>query len=225
MINLFRRVAATITGKFAIVQLLVIIALLSSNAWNRHKIHQLKRWQDGVISALSVAADVRDKSGAPALLDRAQAIRQITIFGQFRNDVIRANIEAKLREAATIARVRRAVESSNKETLDDYQSKLAAARAVADHLRACLMRNRASATADPGCPGQSKLPALPAATSRTDAPADPHRLPQPDRPDFTLDARLLATEQALQLDALIKSVAALAAIDPNAAVEREANEQ
>ena len=60
MINLFRRVAATITGKFAIVHLLGIIALVGFNLWNGHKIQQLKRWQDGVMSALSVAADVRD---------------------------------------------------------------------------------------------------------------------------------------------------------------------
>jgi hypothetical protein len=84
----------------------------------------------------------------------------------------------------------------------EFEDRIAAARAAAERLR-----NPPPAAADPSSGRAAPVPELPAAATRTGQAAGEDRLPAPDA--------LTATEQAIQLDELIKWVKAQAEVDPN----------
>jgi len=91
----------------------------------------------------------------------------------------------------------------NERTANDYEARLAAARARADELR-----RGSQASAYSGGRGTAPVPALSAAAGGAAASAPQARLPSDDA--------LTATEQAIQLDELIKWVRKQSAVDPNA---------
>jgi hypothetical protein len=89
----------------------------------------------------------------------------------------------------------------NERTENDYEARLAAARALAQRLRL----QAPAAAADPGRRGTAPVPGLPAAAGEPPEAAGQDGLP---------DA-LVATEQAIQLDELIKWVREQGKVDPN----------
>lgn len=109
---------------------------------------------------------------------------------------------ARAADRVNLARVAGEQRAINERTEHGYEARLAAARLSAQRLR----EQTPSAPADPGAPRTAPVPSLsaapggPAQTSRQD------RLSQADA--------LMATEQAIQLDELIKWIRAQAAIDP-----------
>ena len=122
-----------------------------------------------------------------------------------------ATTVADYRGAATQARAadesnaeRVAVEQRaiNERTDHDYEARLAAARAAAQRLRLA-----AEAATHPGAGGNAPVPGLPAAAGGSPQAADEDRLPRSDA--------LVATEQAIQLDELIKWIREQAAVNPN----------
>ena len=100
---------------------------------------------------------------------------------------------ARLSDAANVARVRAEQSAINERTSHDYKSRIAAARAAAGRLRG-HEATRAAAGAGRAAP----VPGLSAAAGGSAEAAGQDRLPDPDR--------LIATEQAIQLDELIKWV-------------------
>jgi hypothetical protein len=106
---------------------------------------------------------------------------------------------ADLVNAERVATEQRAI---NERTAHDYEKRLAAARLAAERLRV------AAAAADPSARGDPRMPGLPAAAASAAEAAGHDRLPYADG--------LTATEQAIQLDALIAWVKAQAEVDPNA---------
>jgi hypothetical protein len=122
--------------------------------------------------------------------------------------------------ARTVANVRasaeqaRAADKANAERVDaeqrtiterienDFEARLAAARARADQLRV-----QSQAAADSGARRSASVPGLPAAAGRAAQAAGENRLSPQDA--------LTATEQAIQLDELIKWVRAQAKVDNN----------
>lgn len=138
--------------------------------------------------------------------------KQSSQFEQFyqREQAALAGTVANYRAAADAARAadraaadRVAAEQRliNERTSDDYEKRLAAARAAAERLRL----ETARATADPRSRGSTPVPGLSAAPGRpAEAPGE-NGLP---------DA-LTATEQAIQLDELIRWVRAQAKVAPN----------
>jgi hypothetical protein len=119
-----------------------------------------------------------------------------------------ANLRSAAREAeaadqANAARVAADQRTINQRTEHDYEARLVAARAAAQRLR-----DESEAAADPGAGASPPMPGLPAAAGSTAQAAGEDRLPSSDA--------LTATEQAIQLDELIKWVQAQAAVDPNA---------
>jgi hypothetical protein len=116
-----------------------------------------------------------------------------------------AAAQAQAADAANLQRVTQEQRAISERTEDDYQTRIAAARAVAERLR----REAAAAAADPGDRAATAVPGLPAAACGTAESAGQDRLSDADR--------LIATEQAIQLDELIKWIKAQAAIDTNGA--------
>uniref|UniRef100_UPI001E464FCA hypothetical protein n=1 Tax=Sphingomonas segetis TaxID=1104779 RepID=UPI001E464FCA len=106
-------------------------------------------------------------------------------------------------DRANLGRVAAEQRAVNERISNDYQSRLAAARSLAQRLRG----KTAVAAADPGAGGAAPMPGLPAAPGGAARAARENGLPDPDA--------LLATEQAIQLDELIRWVKAQGAIDPN----------
>jgi hypothetical protein len=111
---------------------------------------------------------------------------------------------ARAADKAAAERVEAEQRAINERTEHDYEARLAAARSFAQRLR----EQAASAAADPGAGGAASVPGLFAAAGGP---------PQGTGQDGLSDSdALTATEQAIQLDELIKWVRKQAAIDPNA---------
>lgn len=111
--------------------------------------------------------------------------------------------QARKADAANAERVRRAQAMINERTSDEYEMRIAAARARAGGLQ----RPQRSAAADPGAGRAAPVPGLPAATGDPSETSGEERFPVADR--------LLATEQAIQLDELIKWVRRQHEVEPN----------
>ena len=121
-------------------------------------------------------------------------------------------LEAERLEQQRLGRVRKEQQEISDAIRQDYTSRLATVRARADSLRRDLQARTQSAAQPAGLqvPG---IPAPPAGSAA--APEDP-RLPSAALAGAEqLERDLIATEQALQLDALIDFVLRQAAIDPN----------
>ena len=137
-----------------------------------------------------------------ARLEQLYAQEKAALAGTVAN--YRAAAEAaRSADLANVARVAAEQRAINERTSNAYETRLAAARLSARRLRA----ETASAAADPGSGGAAPMPRLPAAAARADESAAQDGFPLPDRE--------LATEQAIQLDELIKWVRSQAAVAPN----------
>ena len=104
---------------------------------------------------------------------------------------------------ANAARVSTEQRAITERTTNDYEARLADARATAERLRFA-----SQAAADPGPGAATPVPGVPQSTRSPAESSDQNRLPDRDA--------LTATEQAIQLDELIKWVRAQAKVDNNA---------
>lgn len=153
-----------------------------------------------------VAGLVKDVSTATARRDAETRAHEAT----------KTTYRAAQQEAAALERERLAlVKAQQKDTsnaiAEAHRRDLAALRARAERLR-----REIEAGAGPAGSGRtSAVPGVSAAAGRAAAEAGNPRLPRPAGDQLTRD--LIATEQALQLEALIAWVQAQAAIDPNQA--------
>jgi hypothetical protein len=109
---------------------------------------------------------------------------------------------ARAADLANAQRVAAEQNAINQRSEDEFESRLADARARAERLR-----NEASGATARGSAGATPVPGLPASAGGTDQAAGEDRFP---------DA-LIATEQAIQRDELIKWVRAQAKVDNNGA--------
>lgn len=116
--------------------------------------------------------------------------------------------QARSADAANIARVKTEQAAINERTAYDFESRIAAARAAARRLR-----RTAGAAADSRPRGSAPVPAIPNAAQGSAQAAGEDGFPRSDR--------LIATEQAIQLDELIIWVRAQANVDGG---ERRASE-
>jgi hypothetical protein len=137
-------------------------------------------------------------------LEQLYAETQAALTGTIANYRAAANA-ARAADQANLARVTTEQRAVNERTSNDYQARLAAAHARAQRLRT----ESASAAADRGDRGNPAVSSLPA------TPGGALEDPREDR--FPVADRELATEQAIQLDELIKWVKAQSAVDPNTA--------
>jgi hypothetical protein len=115
---------------------------------------------------------------------------------------------ARVADQANAARVEAEQRVISERTSNDYEARLAAARSVAQRLRG----EAPGGAADPGRRGAAPVPGLSAAAGGPLEAAGQDRLPGSDA--------LTATEQAIQLDELIKWVKAQAAVNPNVAAAK-----
>jgi len=143
----------------------------------------------------------RKQSGQYEQLYRAEQAAAAQTVANYRA----ATDAARLADAAAAERVREEQHAINERIAHDYATRLAAARDRAERLRFAA----GSPATDPCGRRTSAVPGLPAAPCGPAQAAGQDRLPDADA--------LIATEQALQLDALIGWVHAQAAVDPNRA--------
>jgi signal transduction histidine kinase len=104
-------------------------------------------------------------------------------------------------DQANVARVAAGQRAITERTAHDYETRLAAARTAAERLRRAAL-----APADPRPRGSASMPAVSLAGRGAAQAAGEDRLPQSDA--------LIATEQAIQLDELIKWVRGQAEVSP-----------
>ena len=118
-----------------------------------------------------------------------------------------AQDQAARREAERLARVTTKQQEITIAVSQIYRERLAAARNAAERLRRQAVRTRA----DAGSPSRAgDVPGLSGPAGRPDEAAGNDRLPVDQ-----IDRNLIATEQAIQLDALIDWIESQQKIDPN----------
>jgi hypothetical protein len=110
---------------------------------------------------------------------------------------------ARIADKANAERVASEQRAINERTSNAYEARLADARARAEQLRV----GAAHAAADPGHRSGPSMPGLPTPAVRSAQGPGENRLPPADA--------LTATEQAIQLDELIKWIRAQAEVDPD----------
>jgi hypothetical protein len=116
--------------------------------------------------------------------------------------------QARASDEANAQRVAAEQRSINERTSNDYEARLAAARQTAERLSAQRLRSEAAgAAANRRNGGGAPVPGLSATAGGSPQGAGEDRLPQSDR--------LTATEEAIQLDELIKWVRRQAEVKPN----------
>lgn len=116
-----------------------------------------------------------------------------------------AALEAEASDKANAERAAADQRAINERTDNDYQARLVAAHSLAQRLR----EQSAGAPADSGSGPGAPVPGLSASAGGPAQTAHRDGLPQSDA--------LIATDQAIQLDELVKWVRAQAAVDPNGA--------
>lgn len=158
------------------------VALVLGVLWHRHE-----------VKVTIATAKAEQKATDQKVLDA-------TVQG-YRAAAAKAEAEDQAKDTATKAQQAKI----NQETDNDYQARLAAARALADRLRQQLAHS-----ANPGSPAKPSVPGV-------SAPAGGPAQTAPD--GLSIDDALTCTEQGIQLDELIKWVKRQAGVDPNAAVK------
>jgi hypothetical protein len=118
-----------------------------------------------------------------------------------------AAARARAADQVNVNRVAAEQATINRGTANEYEARLAAARADAAKLSSGRLRLSGQAAADPRACGDASVPGVPAAAGGSPQAADEDRLPRSDA--------LVATEQAIQLDELIKWIREQAAVNPN----------
>ena len=149
----------------------------------------------------------RRQSGQYEQLYRAGEVALAGTVANYRAAAARARAE----DEANLGRVAAAQRAITERTADDYKSRLAAARARADQLR----RRNAPAAADPGARRAAPVPGLAAAPGKPAQTPGEARLSLPPSSDLGTGDALTATEQAIQLDELIKWVRRQGGIEVN----------
>lgn len=138
----------------------------------------------------------RDEARANDRLFRAEQAAHAATVANYRA----AAEQARRQDSENLARVKAEQAQINERTANDFESRIASARADARRLR----EQARTAAADPGARGGAAVPGLPAAAGGAAESAGQDRLSQSDA--------LIATEQAIQLDELIKWVRAQAQV-------------
>lgn len=178
----------------------------------------LSDWRNGPLTIFALAFAVHtfiekprlrsDVAAMTAQRDSAIEERTATMdaFEQTVASYLAAADQAQRDAEANVARVEADQAEITQEITDDYESRIGAVRAYADRLRAAAVR---AAPIDPGSASAVGLPGSGSASTGADgAPANP-QLPARSGACpaalvcLTIDQALKATEQAIQLDALI----------------------
>lgn len=162
-----------------------------------------------LLLALALTLLVRDRNHwkSSADLRQQQLARTQAAFDQTVAGYRTAAAQARAEDAANVARAKSEQTAINERTADEYETRVATARADAQRLR-----HYAAAAADSGAGRGAPVPGLPATASGTAEATSEDELPADDSE--------LATEQAIQLDELIKWVDQQHAINLNQGTSR-----
>ena len=115
--------------------------------------------------------------------------------------------QARAADRANAERVAADQRTINERTEHDFEARLAAARADAANIHSWGLRASTQAASDPGAGRNAYVPGVPSAAGRPAQAAGQNR--------FSPEDALTATEQAIQLDELIKWVRRQATVDNN----------
>ena len=149
-----------------------------------------------LILAKADARHWRKQAGQYDQLYRAEQAAFATTVADYRA----AADQARKADQANIVHVAAQQSEISERTANDFETRIASARADAERLRA-----NAAAEADPGVGGSPSLPRIPASAGSTAHAAHESGLSYSDA--------LIATEQAIQLDELIKWVRQQSKVD------------
>ena len=159
----------------------------------------------------------RDVAERTAERDEARGERddERAAHGQTKTDYREAQAEAARQEQKRIERVKAEQQEITDAVEADYRRQLAGLRARAERLREELRAGAGAA----GAGGSGEMPGLSTATGRTAEAAGDRGFSAPfgRSPAEQLERDVIATGQAIQINALIDWLLAQAAIDPNAA--------
>jgi hypothetical protein len=149
----------------------------------------------------TICVNVRLAANRPKL-DCTRSADEITFLGDALKDVAAKTDQARASDAANKTRVETEQSTINQQSGSSYETRIADARA-----RAAERVRNGTPAANPGSGRTAPVSGVPAPTRSPVAAAGQDGL--------SADDKLIATEQAIQLDELIKWVKAQAAVDVN----------
>jgi len=207
-----------VKGIWAAFIAIIVLAALAAAAVQTVRLEGLRVWPFEVTGWIDKAATFEAERDAERSAHR-----------KTKDDYRAAQAEATRLEAERLARVRDQQEEINDAIEQDYRARLADLGNRAERLRQDLRAR----TEPAGAPAGERGPALRDAAGRADGAPGDHRLPPPGgeraaaaifgrTPGEQLERDIVATKQALQLDALIDWIEQQIAIDPNAPADIEA---
>ncbi len=164
-------------------------------------LHWKHQAADRKASLETICAATRNASNLPKLRC-AEVPAQIAFLGEALNAVRIKTAEAEASDKANKARVENQQGQINQRSSHDFDTRIADARARSERLRSPTARGSVE-----GSRGAASVPSVPLAPSKPAEGASQDGLPPDDA--------LIATEQAIQLDEIIKWVNAQHAIDVN----------
>lgn len=219
--KIFSLLTGKLSGYLLAGQAIAIFVLAFVISHQGNQISGLKDWRGDVLFAIGDALDNLDKKGAVIPTHKSQAVSSIAVLGRFKDDVEKKIIKAKADDLENVVRVQVEARQITQETLNEFEQKIRAANARADQLRNTLadvggMHHEGSVTADNiGGGGGAHLPCVPSDSITAAQEARDNRFSIDTRNAITLTIkeREIATEQAIQLDALITTIEKIQMID------------
>ncbi len=213
MLSLLRKLTAADIGRVIVAVLIVANACFC--LFQRETINDLRRWQASIVTATAQAVDQRDSKGALLPVRAKDVAAHIATLGRLKIDLAAAREKARADDAAHALASERQASSINRKGQDDYLDRVNQARATAAALRAAdaggVQQAGGATSADPGGSRSAPVSGLSVARPAADEAAGANGLPLTCEP-MTIDERLLATEQAIQLDELIGVIEGFARI-------------
>ena len=158
----------------------------------------------GTVAALLLALLIHDRNSwkDTATLRQEQLVAERNAHKGTVANYRAAAERARRDDAENLARVKASQAAINERTVDEFENRIAVARARAGELR----QQAGRAAADSRSGGSPPVRAIPASAQGSPEAAGQDRLPDSDA--------LIATEQAIQLDELIKWVRRQAEVEP-----------
>ncbi len=202
---------------FTLIKWFGMAILIGLIAFQGAQLSRAGVWERGIVGAVSHAVDARDAKGNPIIIAKQDAAKYILALGQALNDTKRATEFARAQGAQNTLTRERAAARTTKGIVDDYNLKIAEARA---HYRNALIAqsrrlpiNPAPSAAHRGS-GAADLPALPDPARPADDAATQARLwdEREASGDLSNTDALICTEQAIGFDALRHWVSAQMAV-------------
>lgn len=225
MLSGLRKILGGWLGQSLPVAPILLALALGLNLWQHSTVSDLREWQQATLRSLAQAVDQHDARGALKPVRASDAQGHIAALGRLKADYGATREKARADDAEHVLMAERQTADINRKGQNDYLDRIGRIRADAASLLASaaggpaaggLRTGRGTAAGGGRDGGTAAVPVLSDAGPGADEASGPDGFSASVAcGSMTIAERLLASEQAIQLDQLISGIEAFAAADRN----------